>query len=167
MKLKLIITLIAVSTLVVFIIVYSMSSYLKPTVAPSPSPTVTPSHTPYPYIKTPPTYFTDLSQWQVNVTQGESFQINVTITSFLNKTITFTPEVQLAGYGNAAWDSSKDSHKVYNATFNQEQLVLEPNVKVSTILTFNIAQDAPLGRYLFYVTNDGLEVIVGPKPNCP
>ncbi len=165
MKLKLIIALIVVSALIVFIIAYSMSYYLKPIAAPSSSPTVTPNPTPYPYIKTPPTYFADLSQGQVNITQGESFQINVTITSFLNQTITFTPEVQLAGYGNAAWDSSKDSHKVYNATFGQEQLMLEPNVKVSTILTFNITEDAPLGRYLFYVTNVCLEVIVGLKPN--
>ena len=154
---KLTLLSIVILALAVLVAAYSVSIIPKPSVTPSP--------TPYPYIKTPPTYYTDLSQYQVNVPQGESFQIKVTITSFLNETRTFTPEVQLAGYGNAAWDPSKDSHKVYNATFSQEQLVLEPNSKVSTTLTINIAQDAPLGRYLFYVTNDGLDVIVVSKPN--
>ena len=148
----------------------SQNPYIEPVSSPACSTSnieSTPSHTPhiYPYTKPLPTYFVNLSQWQVNLTQGESFQVNITITSFLNQAQTFTPTVQLAGYANAEWDPTKDSHKVYNATLSQEQLVLEPHGNATTILTINIAQDAPLGRYLFYVVNDGLEVMVFPKTN--
>jgi hypothetical protein len=148
---------IVVSTIVIIIAACSAAPVLETLLNTSP--------TPYPYIKTPPTYETLLSQYQINVTQGESFQIKVTVKSVINETRTFTPNVQLAGYSNAAWEPFKNSHQVYNSTFSQEQLILEPNSRASTTLTINIAQSAPVGRYLFYVTNVCLEVKINPKPN--
>jgi hypothetical protein len=159
---KIVISVLAL-IIVVLAAIFFVTNYFPAYQKPEPSPTPTPYV--YPYLKPTPSYSIGLSQWEVNVTQGETLHIVVTITSFLDKVIKFTPEVQLAGYGNAAWDPSKDSHKVYNATFSQEQLVLKPFGNATTILTVNIAQDAPLGRYLFYVFDDGLEVMVVSKTN--
>jgi hypothetical protein len=159
------------SFLILFLIAAEYySNHLKPQTAPSPTPYV------YPYIKQLPSYVIEPSSWQANVTQGESLQINLTLISFLNETATFAPKIQLAGYGNAEWDPSKDSTKVYNATFTQERLVLKPFGNATITLAMNFSQDAQLGRYLFDVSfssnldsssvvgaSDGLTVMVVPK----
>jgi hypothetical protein len=165
-KVALIIAVISLLALSLIVGFYIADQIPKVSLTPSPSPTPSPT---YPYLKPMPTFVIVLSQMTVNVTQGEPFQINATISSFLNETVTFTPQIELAGYGNAAWDPSKDSHAVYNATFSPEQLTLEENVRESTVLTIHMASDAPLGRYLFYVGNNGLwvglEVMVVPAPS--
>jgi len=127
-----------------------------PTVNVFPNPT-------YNFSKTPTSYFTELSQYEINVTQGQIFQINLTITSFLNQTTIFTSNIDLAGYGNAAWDTSQDSHMIFNATFSQKNLTLGPQAKESTLLTIYMAQNAPTGKYLFYINNTAMTVNVTPS----
>jgi pimeloyl-ACP methyl ester carboxylesterase len=65
----------------------------------------------------------------------------------------------------AAADRNNVKALVYNASFRQEQLLLNPNGKATVTLTINIAQDAPLGKYLFYVTSIGLYVYVNQSNN--
>jgi hypothetical protein len=109
------------------------------------------------------------------VTQGETFHIGITISSFLNTVIKFTPQIQLYTIGNEPVDTSKDYQNIYNATFTQTQILMGPYGNATDILTIKMAPDTQVGRYLFYVshsssdsgwgvmTQDALEVFVTPK----
>jgi hypothetical protein len=120
---------------------------------------------PYPYTKVSPTYYSVLSQYEFNIFQGETFEINVTITNLLNDTRSFMPLVQLAVYNNSQWDSNRDSSNIYNAVFSKPQLTLEPNTPTIVTLTIAIKPEALPGKYLFYVTNVDLDVTIAQSPS--
>jgi hypothetical protein len=167
MSKKILISILAIF-LTVIVIIFFVSEYFPTILKSEPSSSPTPSPT-YPYLKATPTFDIVLSPEELSVIQGETFQINVTMDSFLNETRTFTPELQLFEYNNNVLNSSQDSIKIYNATFNPEQLVLQQNMKRSTMLTISLAPDAPVAKYLFYVKYDnlavGLWVTVVSEPN--
>lgn len=83
--------------------------------------------------------------------------------------------MKIKAFGNIALDTFKDFHNIYNSTFTQEQIVLEPYGNAITVMTINMAQDCQSGRYLFYVghsssdtglgvnVDDALTVFVLPK----
>jgi DNA-binding HxlR family transcriptional regulator len=117
----------------------------------SPSPTIIP-----PVL--PTTEFI-LSQYSVNLTQGGQVNIDITVKSLENQATTKSIGITLLGYNNAAW-SSGDPQRIFNATFTTNPLFLGPQESKSTIMKLQIADDAPLGRYIFAVGNVEFTVMV-------
>jgi hypothetical protein len=114
------------------------------------------------YPKELPATETALSQYSDNITQGGQITLNVTIASFLtNETTTESIGVTLLGYNNAAW--SGDPQRIFNATFATNPLVLGPEESETTNMTMNIAENAPVGRYVFAIGNVAFIVIVNPN----
>jgi hypothetical protein len=104
-------------------------------------------------IKQPPKIiFDDYFPDKLNVTQGATLQVNMTITSYLDIELALPFEnLTIKTYNNATWDSSKPQDKIFNYTFSQNPLILPPNANNSCILTLKIANDAPIGEYQMYV----------------
>lgn len=101
---------------------------------------------------TPPLVDANLSSWGDNVTQGSTLQVNVTLISRTDQELTIPIEnLTLAGFNNTAWDNSIPQNKLFNYTFSTNQLVLQPHESKTTVLTLEIAEDAPLVQYLFYI----------------
>jgi len=93
-----------------------------------------------------------LGEEDMNVTQGSTLQVNVTLTSLTDQELTIPFEnLTLAGFNNTAWDNSIPQNKLFNYTFSTNQLVLQPHESKSTVVTLEIAEDAPLVKYLFYI----------------
>ena len=159
MKTRLSILLSVAVVLAVILVAYYILAFNK--LSPNPSPSPSPTHTPFP-THIPSKIDITLSQYSVNVTQGESFDINVTVTSLVeNETITKTVGVQILGYNNSAW--SGESQRIFNASFTVSPVVVGPREEKATILTMNIADDAPAGSYVFAVGNVQLVVVVNLK----
>jgi len=100
----------------------------------------------------PPLLDVDLSTYRENVTQGSTLRVNVTLISLADQELTILIEnLKLAGFNNTAWNNSTPQNKLFNYTFSNNELVLLPNESKSTVLTLEIAEDAPLVQYLFYI----------------
>ena len=100
----------------------------------------------------PPLLDVNLSTWRENVTQGSTLKVNVTLISRADQELTIPIEnLKLAGFNNTAWDNPIPQNKLFNYTFSNNELVLQPNESKSTVLTLEIAEDAPLVEYLFYI----------------
>ena len=100
----------------------------------------------------PPLLDVNLSTWRENVTQGSTLKVNVTLISRADQELTIPIEnLKLAGFNNTAWDNHIPQNKLFNYTFSNNELVLQPNESKSTVLTLEIAEDAPLVEYLFYI----------------
>ena len=100
----------------------------------------------------PPLLDANLSTWRENVTQGSTLKVNVTLISRADQELTIPIEnLKLAGFNNTAWDNPIPQNKLFNYTFSNNELVLQPNESKSTVLTLEIAEDAPLVEYLFYI----------------
>jgi hypothetical protein len=87
----------------------------------------------------------------INAAQDVTQQINVTFTSFTTKTIAVRVGVlNLVEYYNNRTNSTAYSlsyENAFNYSFTQSTLILQPRMTNTTILTINIAQDAPVGKY--------------------
>jgi uncharacterized membrane protein len=115
----------------------------------SPRITPPPLNTPIPLLDG---NVSSLGEEDMNVTQGSALQVNVTLTSLTDQELTIPIEnLTLSGFNNTSWDTSIPQNKVLNYTFSINQLVLQPRGSNSTVLTINIAEDAPLGQYAFTV----------------
>ncbi len=99
----------------------------------------------------PPLLDASLSSSGDNVTQGSTLQVTVTLTSRTDQELTIPINLTLAGFNNTAWDNSIPQNQLFNYTFSTNELVLQPNESKSTVLTLEIAEDAPLVDYLFHV----------------
>ena len=100
----------------------------------------------------PPLLDVNLSTWRENVTQGSTLKVNVTLISRADQELTIPIEnLKLAGFNNTAWDNPIPQNKLFNYTFSNNELVLQQNESKSTVLTLEIAEDAPLVQYLFYI----------------
>ena len=100
----------------------------------------------------PPLLDVNLSTWRENITQGSTLKVNVTLISRADQELTIPIEnLKLAGFNNTAWDNPIPQNKLFNYTFSNNELVLQPNESKSTVLTLEIAEDAPLVQYLFYI----------------
>ena len=97
-----------------------------------------------------------------NASRGSTQQINVTLTSMTGQQILvpvedlkmtyYSPTVDL----NNWIDTSNDSYpalqaEAFNYSFSLSQLSLNPEMSNSTILTINVADNAPLGEYFFSI----------------
>jgi hypothetical protein len=95
----------------------------------------------------------------MNVTQGSTLQVNVTLTSFADQKLTVPIEnLKLAGFNNTAWDNSLPQNELFNYTFSNNELILQPYESKFVVLTLEVAEDAPLVQYLFYIELGNWEV---------
>lgn len=97
-----------------------------------------------------------------NATQGSTQQINITLKSTTGQQITvpiedlkmtyYSPTVDLNNWINTDNDTYPALQaKAFNYSFSLYQLTLQPQMSNSTILTINVADDAPLGEYFFFI----------------
>ncbi len=179
------------------------------TPTPTPTPTLTPTPTPTSryMVPTPPLLYDDkisVINPQVtevsgyigffnNVSQGLPLEVNVTFTSLTNLPIIIPIENLTVTYYNStvdlhSWINNNINYSLiqqqaFNYFFSLNQLTLQPNMSNSTLLTINLAQNAPIGQYsidinlgnvqavnanensqlLSYSGTLGLEIIVTPK----
>ena len=123
-----------------------------PTPTPKASPTVTespvPSYKPIPVIA-PSLDPADYEE--TNTTQGATFQQTLTVLSTAAIQIQIPLSLKLTGYNNSAYASSAPQEEIFNYTFNPNVLDLNPDENQSSILTVEVADDAPLGKYVLNV----------------
>ena len=114
-----------------------------------------------------------LGEEDMNVTQGSTLQVNVTLTSLTVQELTIPIQnLTLSGFNNTSWDNSIPQNELLNYTFSTNQLVLQPHESTSVVVTLEIAEDAPLVQYLFTVELGnsqvthigGISIIVGVTP---
>jgi uncharacterized membrane protein len=121
-----------------------------------------------------------------NVSQGLPLQVNITFTSTTNQSITILIENLTVTYYNSTvdlhrWIDNNGNYSLiqqqaFSYSFSLNQLMLQPSMSNSTILTISLAEDAPLGQYSLeirlrnvigalgsYSETVGLEIIVTPK----
>lgn len=86
-----------------------------------------------------------------NVTRGEAFTVNVTVSSVADKQLSVPLGLSLENLENVGWLSPVPASAVFNFTYAPEVLALQPSGSGSSVLTVDLADDAPLGAYVFYV----------------
>ncbi|MEM2110889.1 MAG: hypothetical protein QXX08_03315 [Candidatus Bathyarchaeia archaeon] len=134
---------VAIAVAVVFVSVYYGLNLLKTA--------TNPSNTPAPSFKPPPLLDIGLSPWEnISATQGGSCQINITLSSKSDKNeFTIPLKLVLARYMGAK--SIDQAEKTLSWIFNPNPVVLKPKETKSTVLTINVAEDAPSGEYIFLI----------------
>ena len=86
-----------------------------------------------------------------NITQGMAFTVNITISSFADKELTIPLGLSLEGLADVGWMPPLTAEEVFSSVFEPETLILQPHGSSSSLLTVNLAEDAPLGAYVFYI----------------
>jgi hypothetical protein len=86
-----------------------------------------------------------------NVTRGEAFTVNVTVSSVADKELSVPLGLSLENLENVGWLTPVPAASVFNFTYAPEVLALQPHGSGSSVLTVRLAGDAPLGSYVFYV----------------
>ena len=118
------------------------------------SPTLSVSPTPELSFKIPPVIDVSIYPGDVSnayVTQGGTFQENLTIASRASAQIQIPLALKLTGYNNSAYVSSTPQDKIFNYTYNPTLLAINPAEENSSVLTVEVANDAPLGLYVLNV----------------
>lgn len=101
-----------------------------------------------------------------NTTQGSNQQFNLTLAPFGDLTKISLPiqNITLTGYNrtishdlyinwnNQRWNKSLVQKTVFNYTCSVNPVILQSEAPVSTIITLQWANDAPVGRYTINVT---------------
>jgi len=107
-------------------------------------------------------WYEDNFPQNINASQGTTQQVNLTLTSrcpteivvpFENLTIySYYSDVDYNFYGNYSGDWRASAQEtVFNYSFSLSQLTLQPFISNSTVLTINLANNAPLGSYSFEI----------------
>ena len=86
-----------------------------------------------------------------NITQGMAFTVNLTISSAADKELTVPLGLSLTGLENVGWLPPLAEKEVFSSAFEPNPLILQPHGSSSSLLAVNLAEDAPLGAYVFYV----------------
>jgi hypothetical protein len=86
-----------------------------------------------------------------NITQGMAFTVNITLNSFADKELTIPIDLSLEDLKNVGWLPPLTEEEVFSSAFEPNPLILQPHRTNSSLLTVNLAEDAPLGAYVFYV----------------
>jgi hypothetical protein len=104
----------------------------------------------------------------INVSQGTSFKVNLTITSMAgqlevrmqNLTVTYYYSQVKLGNPIDLSDNNFSSipKSAFNYSFSINPITLQPIMSNSTIITVNLAEDAPIGQY-FIAVRQGVEVL--------
>ena len=106
---------------------------------------------------TPPIlYFSSVSPQNINASLGTTQQVNLTLTSYCSSEIAIPIEnltingyTSTIGHGyswSSPWNASVQE-TVFNYTFSLSQLILQPSMSNSTILTVHLVDNATLGVY--------------------
>ena len=161
MNTKYLVNVTAIILIVVFVTILIIGFSFRPT----------PFSTPVPLLFGE---VSSLGEEDMNVSQGSTLQVNVTLTSNTDQELTIPIEnLALSGFNNTSWGTSIPQNKVFNYTFSASKLVLQPYESNSTVLAVDIADDAPLGQYALsielgdwqvtYVGDIGLTITVVPN----
>jgi hypothetical protein len=86
-----------------------------------------------------------------NVTRGEVFTVDVAVSSVADKELSVPLGLSLENLENVGWLTPVPASAVFNFTYTPDLLTLQPRGRGSSVLTVNLAADAPLGAYVFYV----------------
>ena len=86
-----------------------------------------------------------------NITQGMAFTVNLAISSLADKEVTIPLGLSLKDLENVGWLPPLTEETVFNSTFAPNPLILQPHGKSSSLLTVLLAEDAPIGTYVFHV----------------
>jgi hypothetical protein len=119
-----------------------------------------PAKTPIPLISGQFQINPDISAPQrpswINVSQGTSFKVNLTLTSnaghlrvnVKNLTITYyNSQVNFSRPTITNEDYSSVQSSAFNYTFSPNPITIQSAMSNSTIITINLSQDAPTGQY--------------------
>jgi hypothetical protein len=100
--------------------------------------------------KHPPMMDSNVSPFHLTVAQGATFQVNVTLTSFLDTEIS----IPLENLSAITYSPSHISlpQETFNYTFSPNPLILAPTVTNSSILIVKLAEDFPIGDWTMVVT---------------
>jgi hypothetical protein len=115
----------------------------------------------------------------VNTTQGATLKVNFTLTSMCSAKIAVPIELKLLGYDSTIegydtlptfgfgggfdfWNTSLVQERVFNYSMSFAKLTLQPQMSNSTIITFSLADDASLGRYLIDLSLGNIEFLSPP-----
>jgi hypothetical protein len=137
---------------------YGLNQNRNPENSPSPSFSVSPHPTLTPHVLSTAAFV--LSEYSVNVSEGETFTVNATVISLTDTETVTSLAVTLLGFNNSAF--SGDAQHVFNASFSQNPIVLAPQENQSVTVTLTVAADAPVGRYVLAVGNVQFVVTVNP-----
>jgi hypothetical protein len=123
-----------------------------------------------------------------NISQGLSLEVNMTFTSRTDQpTILPVENISISYYNSTvnlhSWindngDYSSIQQQAFNYSLSLNQVTLKPYMSNSTLLTINLAQNAPIGQYSIeinlgkvevmdaipYAQTIGLELIITPRP---
>ena len=87
-----------------------------------------------------------------NVYQGSTFQLFITFKSHLNSSLVFPlGEPTLIGYNSTDNTDYLPEGELFSHNFSVNPLFITPYGSNSTVLTVNVAIDAPIGKYLFEI----------------
>jgi hypothetical protein len=86
-----------------------------------------------------------------NLTQGMTFVVNVTLSSSADKDLTVPLGLSLSSSADMGWLPPVPEETIFNFTYVPNPLVLAPRGSGSSVLTVVLAEDAPIGAYVFYV----------------
>jgi hypothetical protein len=116
--------------------------------------------------------YSPINTRDMNVSQGTTLLINVTLSSLSSQQIAMLTVLRLCSYNETVdygnwynwqeWNTSIVQERVFNYSFSPNEPTLQPLMSNSTVLTINLAEDAPLGRYyselifrIKYIHEDG------------
>lgn len=119
--------------------------------------------------------YDDLSPQDLNATQGSSFTINITMTSYVGTEISVPFEnLTLMIYDNQGQLISAPQNGILDYNFNPNPVVLGPYGNDLAILTVSLADDVPTGSYVMqisygntqvtHLTNNFFTLTINPKP---
>jgi hypothetical protein len=98
----------------------------------------------------PEPYKITFSSMNLEVVQGESGSINITVTSVVHQVeANMIFSWYLGTYQNQSWSSTDTSP--LDVTFDPNQLSLKISEPKTTVMTINVAEDAPSGTYRIYL----------------
>ena len=86
-----------------------------------------------------------------NITQGMAFTVNLTVSSLADKELTIPLGLSLKDLENVGWLPQLTEATIFNSSFVPNPLILQPHGKSSSFLVVRLADDAPLGTYVFNV----------------
>jgi hypothetical protein len=84
-----------------------------------------------------------------NITQGTAFTVNLTVSSVADKELTIPLGLSLKDLENVGWLPPLTEGAIFNSSFVPNRLILQPHGKSSSFLVVRLAEDAPLGTYVF------------------
>jgi hypothetical protein len=100
----------------------------------------------YPAIHADRVYEVWPSSGDVSVVQGQTVDVAFDVTSFWDK------EVAIPVAGFSLHYSSFSIDELLSYSLSTDELVLQPDVSGSVVVTLETAQNAPTGTYTFYLT---------------